>query len=135
MHKRHGYREKSADLQGTLGYTWACTLFSVYMQYGYKCIYVLREIYKRLGHVCSPCKCCKCSTLLQVSCMFSYRVCMCRMIQSWVYKHTACAACSQLLSILGYSRSDSVVGRIHLVCMCKSVLTQYLWHTYVCIHV
>ena len=39
--------------------------------------------------------------------------------------YTHCVACSQLQSVLGYSRSDTLVGRIHRVFTCKTLLSYY----------
>ena len=95
---------KSPDLQGTLElhmqfyyrisrsdrtrnenchahYSSACT------QYGYNHIHVSGEIFKRLGHMRSPCWCCNCSP-------FTCRVCTCRIIHLCVpcmYIHPLCS--------------------------------------------
>ena len=63
----------------------------------------------------------------------------------FAYILTGCSACSYSKTVLWYSGSYTLVGRMHLVCTCKSqpphyqatliFVQQYLRHTYVCIHV
>ena len=79
--------------------------------------YLKGNLRQRLWHVRFPCKCCTSSPV-------TLRVCMCYKIHSRV----PCTCINPLWLVavgLGYSRSDTVVGRIHLVCTCKFPLPYY----------
>ena len=76
---------------------------------------------RETGHVRSPCCVVSAPPRLQVSCMVSYRVCTTSTTHSRVYKPTERPVAS-LQTVLWYSSADILIERIHLVCMCQSVL-------------
>ena len=95
-------------------------IFSVCMQYGDKHIHFSRVTYKRIVHVHSPCKCCKISP-------FTCRVCTSHAIHSRVPCIIIKPPCDLYLVAVYFlcSSGDTLVGKIHLVCTCKSLLPHY----------